>query len=146
MEIHTTGTSGVPAERFFLRLKQAGITSIIDTRAHPSSQLAGYAKSESLKFFAKELLGVTYIHEPILCPTSTDLKNYRDGIIDWETYSHLYKELLASRKAHESIDFSQWGEKPALLCSEESPENCHRRLASQFLKNFLPNVTSVVDL
>lgn len=146
MEIHTTGTSGVSAERFFLRLRQAGITSIIDTRVHPSSQLAGYAKGESLKFFAKELLGVTYIYEPLLCPTATDLKNYRDGKIDWETYSQLYKELLAGRKAHEWIDFSQWGEKPALLCSEESPEKCHRRLASQFLKSFLPIVTSVIDL
>ena len=86
MEIYTSGTSGISAERFFLRLKDSKVSAIIDTRLHPNSQLAGYAKQDSLEFFAKEMLGITYIHEGQLCPEDSDLKAYRNKEIDWERY------------------------------------------------------------
>ena len=143
MEICTSGTSGISAERFFLRLKDSKVSAIVDTRLHPSSQLAGYAKQDSLEFFAKELLYIPYIHEPLLCPNNADLKTYRDKEIEWSSYEERYKQLLSKRDVVSSINFSQWGERPVILCSEESPENCHRRLAAEYLRAHIHNVTEI---
>lgn len=146
MEICTSGTSGISAERFFLRLREAGITSIIDTRIHPASQLAGYAKQDSLVFFAKELLNVGYIHEPLLCPEAEILKSYRNKKLDWVQYQKEYLDLLKARELKSNLDTKNWGERPLLLCSEELPDNCHRRLAAEYLKGLLPGLTEIRHL
>lgn len=146
MEICTSGTSGISAERFFLRLRDAGVTSIIDTRIHPASQLAGYAKQDSLIFFARELLNVDYIHEPLLCPEAETLKSYRNNKLDWVQYQKAYLELLKTRELKSNLDTKSWGERPLLLCSEELPVNCHRKLAAEFLKGVLPGMTEIRHL
>jgi uncharacterized protein (DUF488 family) len=146
MEICTSGTSGISAERFFLRLREAGITSIIDTRIHPTSQLAGYAKQDSLVFFAKELLNVGYIHEPLLCPEAEILKSYRNKKLDWVQYQKEYLDLLKARELKSNLDTNNWGERPLLLCSEGLPDNCHRRLAAEYLKGLLPGLTEIRHL
>ena len=146
MEICTSGTSGISAERFFLRLREAGITSIIDTRIHPASQLAGYAKQDSLIFFTKELLNVEYIHEPLLCPEAEIFKSYRNNVLDWAQYEQAYLELLKARELKSNLDTNKWGGRPLLLCSEELPNNCHRKLAAEFLKDALPDFTEIRHL
>ena len=146
MEICTSGTSGISAKQFFLRLKDSKVSSIIDTRLHPNSQLAGYAKQDSLEYFAKEILGIAYIHEGLLCPDDVDLKAYRNKEIDWESYETAYLKLLSHRDSVNKIDYSLWGDTPLILCSEENPEYCHRRIASNYLRNHLDEVTSIRHL
>ena len=146
MEIYTSGTSGISAERFFLRLKDCKVSAIIDTRLHPNSQLAGYAKQDSLEFFAKEILGITYIHEGQLCPEDSDLKAYRNKEIDWERYEISYRKLLSQRDSVHKIDFSKWGDSPLILCSEETPEYCHRRVAADYLLTNLDQVKLIKHL
>ena len=106
MEIYTSGTSGIPAERFFFRLRESKVSSIVDTRLHPRSQLAGYAKQDSLEYFVREILNITYIHEPLLCPKDSDLQAYRNEEIDWHAYEVRYKQLLLDRESFSKIDFS----------------------------------------
>lgn len=146
MEICTSGTSGISAERFFLRLREAGITSIIDTRIHPASQLAGYAKQDSLAFFAKELLNVKYIHEPLLCPDAEILKSYRNKKLNWIQYKTEYLELLKERELKSNLDTNNWGQRPLLLCSEKLPDDCHRKIAAEYLKGLIPGLTSIQHL
>lgn len=146
MEIYTSGTSGIPAKRFFLRLRNFNVSSIVDTRLHPSSQLAGYAKKDSLEFFAMELLHIPYIHEPLLCPADAELRAYRNKEIDWDVYESQYKQLLSGRDLLNKIDLSQWGERPVILCSEETPEYCHRRLAADYLHAHIETVTEITHL
>ena len=146
MEIFTSGTSGISAERFFSQLKESKITSIIDARLHPSSQLAGYAKQDSLNYFSKVILNIPYIHESQLCPKDFDLKAYRKGEIDWGTYEKFYEQLLVDRKLTHVIDFSRWGDRPLLLCSEEKADYCHRRVAAEFLLTHLQNVSGIKHL
>ncbi len=146
MEISTLGTSGISAERFFGLLKEFGITSIIDTRLHPSSQLAGFTKRESLGYFAKALLEIPYIHEPLLCPEDQALKSYRSDNLEWREYEVAYVDLLKERKAGDTIDRSDWGAKPLLLCSEKTPQNCHRRLAADYLKKSWSDVLDIRHL
>lgn len=146
MEICTSGTSGISAERFFLRLREAGITSIIDTRIHPASQLAGYAKQDSLIFFSKEILDVEYIHEPLLCPAAEILKSYRNKKLDWDQYKEAYLGILEVRDLKSNLDTNKWGERPLLLCSEELPDKCHRKLAAQYLQGVLPDLIEIRHL
>ena len=58
MKLYTIGFTKKNAEQFFGKLKQAGLTRIIDTRLNNVSQLAGFTKKDDLRFFAKEILGV----------------------------------------------------------------------------------------
>lgn len=146
MEIFTSGTSGIPAERFFLRLKESGVSHIVDTRVHPSSQLAGYAKQDSLIFFANEILQINYTHEPLLCPEPEALKAYRNKGLSWASYQLAYLDLLIDRKLDLNLDTKSWGERPVLLCSEELPENCHRKIAAEYLEVTLSGITGIRHL
>ena len=130
MEICSIGASGTTAERFFTRLKDASVTAVIDTRLKANSQLAGFARGDSLAYFVPELLHIAYVYEPMLAPTAPLLKAYRDGSIPWPTYEREYLRLIVDRGVPESLNVSKWGERPVLLCSEPEPDFCHRRLAA----------------
>ena len=60
-------------------------------------------------------------------------KEYRkEG--DWNLYESRYIRLLEERGVSESIDREVFGDGVVLLCSERTPEKCHRRLAAEYLK------------
>jgi uncharacterized protein (DUF488 family) len=47
------------------------------------------------------------------------------------------------------LDFSAWGDRPVLLCSEAEPAHCHRRVAAEFLARELSGrlaVSAIVHL
>lgn len=56
MEIYTIGFTQTTAERFFGRLREAGVGRLLDVRLNNSSQLAGFAKAKDLPYFLRELL------------------------------------------------------------------------------------------
>ena len=71
MKLFTIGFTKTSAEKFFGRIKGAGVRRVIDVRLNNVSQLAGFAKRDDLKYFAKELCGADYLHRPELAPTQT---------------------------------------------------------------------------
>lgn len=146
MEICSIGSSGNTAERFFGVLKEHKVTSIIDTRLHASSQLAGFTRKDSLAYFAQTILGIPYFHETLLAPEDKDLKAYRNKEISWLEYENRYLSLISKREVIKLIDFKAWGEKPVLLCSENTAENCHRRLAAEYLSQELVSVSNITHL
>ena len=137
MEICSIGASGISARDFFVRLKEHEITSIIDTRVHASSQLAGFTRKESLSYFSETILKIEYIHELQLAPEASMLKAYRNKSITWDDYQDSYLKLLIARGVPGSIDIDRWGHRPALLCSESDAAFCHRRLAAEFISQSL---------
>ena len=143
MEILSAGTSGSTAEQFFERLKSARATSVIDTRLHRSSQLAGFAKERDLRYFLPRLSSARYDVEPLLAPEDANLKAFRSKTLEWPEYEERYLDLLVRRQVHLSIDFDHWGERPVLLCSEAQPLHCHRRLAAQYLRDHLKGGVSI---
>lgn len=146
MEICTIGTSGISAERFFGALSDARVSFLVDTRLHPNSQLAGYAKQDSLVYFLDKILGIGYRHEPLLTPSEKKLKEYRTRIISWETYAEGYSTKLQASNLPNNIYINEWGDRPVLLCSEFAPKYCHRRLAAEYLKEIFPSVKIVNHL
>jgi len=132
MKLFTIGFTKTSAERFFGRLEKAGVKKILDTRLHRDSQLAGFAKQADLPFFLSHVTSIDYGVSEILAPTADMLDAYRKKKIRWPEYERLYKELLRSRQVETRLA-PQGLDGCCLLCSEATPEHCHRRLAAEYL-------------
>ena len=143
MEIYTIGFTQTTAERFFERLADAGVERLLDVRLNNSSQLAGFAKAKDLPYFLRELVGATYEHEPLLAPTQELLDEYKKRKGDWSTYEAKFLELMESREIETSLDVSAFQRRTALLCSEATAENCHRRLVCEYLAGRWTDVCAV---
>lgn len=144
IKLYTIGFTGKPAEKFFNLLRNSGVKKIIDTRINNVSQLAGFAKGSDLKFFAKEIANITYEHNIDLAPTKELLARYRDKKISWQEYELEYLNLLDIRKVAQKIDIERLHEN-CLLCSEHTPEKCHRRLLAEYLK-LIKNEIEIIHL
>jgi len=144
IKLYTIGFTGKPAEKFFGLLKNAGIKKIVDTRINNVSQLAGFAKGPDLKFFVKEIGNMAYEHNIDLAPTKELLSRYRDKEMTWEEYEVQYLNLLDMRKIAQKLDLGKLHEN-CLLCSEHTPEKCHRRLLAEYLKH-VKNEIEIIHL
>lgn len=143
MEIYTIGFTQRSAEDFFGTLRRAGIRRLIDTRLNNTSQLAAFAKRDDLAFFLRELLGADYHEEPLLAPTQELLNAYKKGHIDWTEYELSYLGLMDEREVARTLDRALFEGPAVLLCSERTPEQCHRRLAVEHLASRWGDVTAV---
>jgi hypothetical protein len=102
-------------------------------RLNNSSRLAGFARRDDLPFFLEELCGAEYIHEPMLAPTRDMLDAYRKGREGWPEYERRFLGLMRERRVGEALDRNLFETPTVLLCSEASPERCHRRLVLEYL-------------
>ncbi len=132
MKLYTIGFTKTTAENFFKRLKNSNATKLIDVRLNNVSQLAGFAKRDDLKFFADTICAIGYQHIPRLAPTKEIFDDYRKGKGDWTAYERKFLELMAERKIEELSKEDLDG--GCLLCSEDKPHRCHRRLVAQYLR------------
>lgn len=140
MEICTIGFTQTTAEHFFQRLADAGVERLLDVRLNNSSQLAGFAKAKDLPYFLRELIGATYEHEPLLAPTQELLDAYKKRRGDWASYEAEFLGLMEQRRIDEVLSPADFERRTVLLCSEATPEHCHRRLVCEFLAQRWPAV------
>ena len=134
MKIFTIGFTKKSAETFFTRLKNFGVKRLIDVRLNNVSQLAGFTKKDDLRYFTKAICNIDYVHLPALAPTSEILdpyKNAKQG--DWPLYERQFLELMRSRQIEDNIA-PEVVDGGCLLCSEEQPHHCHRRLVVEYLQ------------
>jgi uncharacterized protein (DUF488 family) len=134
IKLYTIGFTGKPAEKFFNLLRDAKVQKLVDTRINNVSQLAAFAKSPDLQFFAKEIGNMSYEHKLDFAPTIELLKKYRNKKINWEEYEIEYLNLLDDRKIASTTDIEKLHEN-CFLCSEHTPEKCHRRLLAEYLQH-----------
>ncbi len=132
MRLFTIGTTRTTAEDFFDRLSAAGVRHVVDVRLNRGSQLAGFAKMPDLAFFLRAVTGIPHRHEPLLAPTAELFNAYKKEGGNWEDYVKGYTALLESREAGRRLAAGDFAE-GCLLCSEPTAENCHRRLAAEYL-------------
>jgi uncharacterized protein (DUF488 family) len=132
MNLFTIGFTKKSAERFFTLLKHPELQKLVDVRLNNVSQLAGFAKKDDLRYFLKAICNIDYVHMPLLAPTKALLDTYKKHGGDWASYEKGFIELMRQRQ----IDFNISKELLAnacLLCSEETPVHCHRRLVAEYL-------------
>jgi uncharacterized protein (DUF488 family) len=132
MRILTIGFTKKSAETFFTRLKNAGVKRIVDVRLNNVSQLAGFTKKDDLRYFAKAICGVDYVHVPALAPTAEMLDAYKKHSGDWSVYERQFLDLMRRRRIEETTS-REMLDGGCLLCSEETPDHCHRRLVAEYL-------------
>lgn len=142
MEIHTIGFTQTTAEHFFGRLKSAHVGRLLDVRLNNSSQLAGFAKAKDLPYFLRELVGAVYEHEPLLAPTPELLEAYKKQKGSWDDYAASFRALMRERRIEAVLNPTDFEIPTALLCSEPTPEHCHRRLVCEYLAEYWPGLSA----
>lgn len=133
MTIFTIGFTKKSAETFFSSLQRAGVKRLVDIRLNNVSQLAGFTKRDDLKYFLRAICGIEYVHLPALAPTAEILDPYKKvkrG--DWDLYERQFIELMTRRRIEDTPRELMDG--ACLLCSEQTPEHCHRRLVVEYLR------------
>jgi len=147
MKIYTIGFTGKNAETFFGLLKEHGVRTLVDIRLNNRSQLAGFTKAADLPYFLRAIGNIGYVYLPELAPDATLLKDYLEKNIDWDTYQIRFADLLKARKVNKLLrqKWSEWEQPICLLCSEPTPEQCHRRLVAERIAKLIKG-TQVVHL
>jgi len=134
MAVFTIGFTKTSAANFFGRLTDAGVTSVVDVRLNRTSQLSGFAKERDLTFFLQEIGGIGYRAEPLFTPTPEMFADYRAKKIGWDGYEQRFMDLLAERRIEDAVDPTHLAG-TCLLCSEDQPHHCHRRLVLEYLED-----------
>lgn len=135
MKIFTIGFTKKSAALFFGILRKNGIKRLVDVRLNNVSQLAGFTKREDLQFFLREICDADYVHEPKLAPTQEMLDTYKKKKGDWSEYEQEFLELIKHRKIETRVERSLFDRPAVLLCSEPTPEHCHRRIIVEYLQS-----------
>jgi uncharacterized protein (DUF488 family) len=139
IRLFTIGFTKKSAEHFFTALSRAGVQRVLDIRLNNVSQLAGFAKRDDLRYFLKALCGIDYLHLTILAPGKELLDAYRKNGGDWPAYQRDYLRLIAEREVERRVS-RELIDGGCLLCSEEAPNHCHRRLAAEYFAEKLGEI------
>ncbi len=133
MKLFTVGFTKKSAEVFFTKLRESGTRRVVDVRLNNVSQLAGFAKRLDLKYFLRELCDIDYVHLPELAPTQEMLDRYKTRKGGWERYEREFLALMKQRRIERTVPEDVLAD-GCLLCSEDTPRHCHRRLVAEYLK------------
>lgn len=133
MRVFTIGFTKKSARRFFELLHNSGARRVVDVRLNNVSQLAGFAKKDDLAYFLNKICGMEYIHLPELAPSQDMLDEYKKRRGDWGAYEAQFLTLMAQRRIEETVPREVIAD-GCLLCSEDQPHHCHRRLVAEYLK------------
>jgi uncharacterized protein (DUF488 family) len=123
--VFTIGHSSHPIDLFLGLLKDQGIEAVVDTRSYPKWKCAPQYNSETLGRSLREN-GITYI----FLGKELGGRPARDHVYDTDGRV-LYARVAESehfRKGLERLQEHTQRFRLAMLCSEEDPSVCHRRL------------------
>lgn len=142
MKLFTIGFTKKTAEKFFGMLNEVGVKRVVDIRLNNTSQLAGFAKKEDLVYFLKTIGDIDYTHRPELAPTQDIMDAFKKNKGSWEIYAKKFRALLAQRAVEDTIP-RKLLDGACLLCSEEKPQKCHRRLVAEYFREKWPEIEIV---
>lgn len=140
MELFTIGFTRKTAETFFERLRSAGVRRVVDVRLNNVSQLAGFAKRDDLRYFARTICDADYVHALELAPTQAMLDAYRGKPGDWDAYERAFRAMLRQRRVEQTLAPERFAH-ACLLCSEDKPHHCHRRIVAEYLSEHWKGIT-----
>lgn len=82
----------------------------------------------------------------IFAPPEKLIGSYYKRGLPWEDFERGYFEYLNSIKQDvESLALSALGADVRILCIEEAPEKCHRRLLAERCKNIYPELQILLE-
>lgn len=107
---------------------------LVDVRLNNVSQLAGFTKRDDLRYFTQTICHIDYMHLPELAPTQDILDAYKKRKGDWGRYERQFLDLISKRRIENNVS-REILDGACLLCSEDQPRHCHRRLVAEYLKD-----------
>lgn len=133
-QLFTIGSSKKTAEKFFELLSENNIRCVLDVRLYNNYQLAGFSKYPDIKYFLKKIADIEYISDSMFAPSADLLSAYREKKIRWEDYTERFNQIMEMRGIIDYIetkyeDLNDY----CLLCSEDKPDKCHRRLLAEMI-------------
>ena len=143
--IFTIGFTKKSAEHFFTLLKKNNVKSLVDVRISNGGQLSGFAKGKDLEYFVKEILGVPYRHITDFAPEKDLLDRWHKKEVSWADYEKEFLATLKSRKIIEKYGVKQF-DGCCFLCSEDTVEQCHRRLLAEYMKSRSTEDVKIIHL
>jgi uncharacterized protein (DUF488 family) len=133
VRIYTIGFTKKSAFQFFETLRRAGVARVVDVRLNNASQLAGFSKKQDLPYFLEKICAIQYAHVPLLAPTPQLLDSYKKRGGKWNEYERAFLQLMGERRVEDAWAVQELRDADCLLCSEEKPDRCHRRLVAEYL-------------
>jgi uncharacterized protein (DUF488 family) len=125
LSFFTVGHSSHPAEHFLALLAQHRIAVVVDTRSSPYSRYTPHFDRESLKpLLASASIRYLFLGDVVGGRPREESCYDSDGRV---LYSRV-AELPSFREAIERLERGACDHRIALLCAEEDPAHCHRRL------------------
>lgn len=137
MRLYTIGYSKKSAEEFFCILKDNNVKQVVDIRRHNTNQLAGFTKQDDLAWFLDTIAGIGYTHELALAPSEELMHAYRKEGLPFEEFAQKLRAEFDTR------EIPSLGRASVLLCSEASPDTCHRLVAANYLAERDPDIEVV---
>lgn len=139
IKLFNIGFTQKTAELFFETLKANKIECLVDVRLNPNGQLSRFAFEKDLPYFLEKLAnGCKYVHRIDFAPEKELLKEVRTkGTMmskDYRVFEQaFFKQLEEKSNIDNFIETFGKYQSVVLLCSEPTPEKCHRRLVSELL-------------
>lgn len=136
MEIFTAGYEGETINQYIDKLRDAGITMLIDIREKAISRKKGFSKT-ALKDLLNEN-NIAYLHlRDLGSPTTIRKQLHEDK--DYITFFEKYNEYL---NQHESTLFEIISkienERACFMCFEKNHRQCHRSAVVKKIEDIFP--------
>ena len=145
MLLYTIGFTKKTASHFFEGIKYRMIQMLVDVRLKNTSQLMRFSHGQDIEYFLQNLCNCQYEHCVNYAPTKEILTDWKKKRITWPEYVQRYTALMTERNSVHDFLTRYYGlyESVCLLCSEPTPEHCHRRLFAEMIHEQRPDVEIV---
>jgi uncharacterized protein (DUF488 family) len=135
--LFTIGYQGRTVKALVLRLREAGVTRVVDVRFSPASPKPGFsgpALRRALEKAGLEYRGLAEVGNPFREEAAEDLPGALAK----------YRAHLAARPDLPSLVLeAAAGARTALLCSEANPARCHRSVLTEVVAAAAPGLRVV---
>jgi uncharacterized protein (DUF488 family) len=124
-QVFTVGHSNHSAEKFSGLLERHGIEVLADTRSRPYSRHAPHFNANTLEeILSQDGIGYLFLGDELGGRPQEKMFYDTEGRVDYALVGRSQPFLDGIRRLEQEISTST----VALLCSEEDPTHCHRRL------------------
>src|SRR6185312_11457260 len=131
-DLLTIGYQGCTLDNVLAELKQADVSLLIDVRAVPLSRKPGFSKRQLAA--GLDAAGITYLHLQGLGTPKAGRDAVRAG--HPERMVPIFCEHMTSDRAQAELAQAKQiavGRRTCLLCFEQDPMTCHRRLVAEMI-------------
>lgn len=133
IKLYTIGYTKKSAQKFFSLLSENNVKRILDIRLRNWTQMCAFSKYPDIKYFSESIANIEYEHNPDLSPSQELFDGYMKKQISWSEYEVIFNNLLSERNIKDTVDFERLNG-TCLLCCEDQPDQCHRRLVAEFFQ------------